>query len=237
LIKLVAFLLLVACGCAQIVRADDYISVTPGPDFTSRVNTPWGNYVVDLNSDGTAAWVGTEDEYINRKAQSVFKREGFSEMHVDGAAPNEHYMVSNQLPKVQLGRITLAQVQASIIFHKQHFAPIYHAPAERGGTRYVAINWQPSGKINAQLLLLDPSRKETYRPFACDNVENNFCLWQLPEPELGVPLTIIFAAPNAAPAATPIRSLAYLSYAGERQLGILDAETSKHLHQLDSSIP
>jgi hypothetical protein len=216
-----------------------YISFTPGPDFTTRVNTAWGNYIVDVEPDGGAAWVGTEDEYVNRKAQAILHMQGYIVMHVDGARPNEHHMISTRLPSVSLGATTLAEIQGSINFDKHvAFNPAFHAPRERNGYQYAFIAWTPSGGSGFHATLRDAKSSETFEPFNCDG---EACRYQIPESKLGVPLVIIFTKPNTKPAALPISSLAHLQYQAEVTLGgpgaSIDKKLLESLHSIDSSVP
>jgi hypothetical protein len=218
------------------VHAAGYINFTPGPDFTTRVNTPWGNYIVDAEPDGGAAWVGTEDEYVNRKAQAILHTQGYKEMHVDGAAPNEHHMVNTRLPSVTLGSATLAEIQGSINFDKHPaFNPAFHAPRQRNGYQYAYIGWTRSGGSGFKATLRDAKTSEIFEPFNCDE---ETCRYQIPDSKLGVPLVVIFTRPNSKPAAVPISSLAYFQYQTEIALGgrgaRIDKELLESLHDIDS---
>jgi hypothetical protein len=227
-------------GFAGSARPEGYVTVTPGPDFTTRVNTPWGNYIVDVEPDGGAAWVGTEAEYVNRKAQAVFRRQGYKEMHIDGAPKNEHYMVSTRLPTVQLGSLTLAGIQSAIEFESHvDFDPSFHAPPPRKGYKYAFVIWQASGRSPVHALLHNHENKRTFHPFNCENGSNAMCRWQIPESELGVPLTVLFMADKKPPAAVPIPSLAYLAYQSETSDRTIppDERRLAQLRKIDPSIP
>jgi hypothetical protein len=216
-----------------------YVSFTPGPGFTTRVNTPWGNYIVDAEPDGGAAWVGTEDEYMNRKAQAVFHAQGYKEMHVDGAAPNEHHMITTRLPSVTLGSATLAEIYGSIEFDKHPaFNPAFHAPHQRNGYQYAYVGWTRSGGSGFRAILRDTATGEIFEPFNCDN---ETCRYQIPETKLGLPLVVIFTAPHSKPAALAISSLAHSQYEAERafhQRGTsYDADLLESLHEIDPAVP
>lgn len=228
-----------ALALTSIASAAGYVSFTPGPGFTTRVNTPWGNYIVDVEPDGGAAWVGTEDEYINRKAQGILRAQGYKEMHMGGAAPNEHHMTTTRLPSIILGSATLAEIYGSINFDKHPvFNAAFHAPRQRNGYQYAFVGWTRSGGSGFRATLRDTASGDIFEPFNCDT---ETCRYQIPETKLGVPLVVIFTAPHSKPAALPLSSLAHSQYEAERAFHRAgtpyDTSLLESLHEIDSAVP
>jgi hypothetical protein len=108
--------------------AAETITFSPGPDFTTRVHTSSGEFIVDVSPSGQTVWIGTEAEWTDRKARAVMGKEGYAEMDVVGEGPNEHHFVNTRLPSAQLGSTRIAEIMPSIDLVEEKYSPEAHAP-------------------------------------------------------------------------------------------------------------
>ncbi len=227
--------LLVSVFALTLARADGYISFSPGPGFTTRVNAPWGSYLIEVSPGGGFAWVGTEEEYTTRKAAGVAGG-GYKEMYVEDRGSHDHLMINTRLPSVRIGQTILAEIQGTLSLDDHgKFDFSLHAPRERIGYEYVLLSWTPNRKNHVRATLSDAKAAKSFEPFYCDSES---CRYQIPDAEAGVPLLAVFTIANNKPGALPIRSLAHMQYEGQIAFRVpADTHMLKQLHLIDPSVP
>jgi hypothetical protein len=175
-------------------------------------------------------WVGTESEYLDRKARSIEAQHGYREVG------NTRAFVDGSLPAVNVGDEEVAGIASAVLFSGKIWSH-YHAPRPRSGYHYVMLSWTTGGGARISARLADTKHRRLFDPFFCINDSAPRCLWQLPDTELGAPIVVVFIAPGKRPGATALPSLASLEYRANRGSAGLSAADLAALRQLDPRIP
>lgn len=228
--------------------ADTVIRFSPGPDFSTSISTPWGNFIAVDN--GSSIWIGTEAEYVNAKAQGILRSECYRELRVAGEASNVHHMVSSKRPSTMIGKIQLADIEAAICFQCKPGGDL-KLPVKDAHSKYVEFMWAQSGPQKTDAYFLD-SNKKAYKPVECFTMDigGRRCTFVLPDSAAGGPGTIVFLLNSNKPSALNIESVAQLRYADLRDSNAEmrnsgahlswsaeDRQELKALHGLDATIP
>gem|GEM_PF-5520719 len=220
--------------------------VQPGPDGTMRVTTSNGVFIVDI--EGSQGWVGTEDEYEQRRIAGVLKSHGMHEIKIKGQSPNVHEIAMDWMPSVTVGTTDIVNIYTEIYFDAKADNKL-HRPRKPANSEYVGVVWTQSDGVQTQAKIVDEEIHQSYSPHYCHDIPGNLrtCEFIIPWESLPHQSALLFARANSQPVVVPRLSLTqehdeiilekYKPDRAQRQaLDDEDAATLRSLHALDSSI-
>lgn len=223
-------------------KAGTTIHFVPGPSGGSKIITPWGNFVAIPS--GNSVWIGTVEEYMDRKVDAIARQNGEKKISVDG----EQFYVSTKGLSTTVGNNTLYDITTDILFGMPADRKLRRPPKPKNA-EYVSIVWIPSTErkiVTALLASIDG--KTTYQASDCQ-VEDQFgyCEFIVPRTALTIPMMYVFTMRGAKPSAVQIESIArehaqgiqrnYQSTLRGIEPSQDDLDDLRNLHVLDESIP
>lgn len=223
------------------------IHVVPGPVDGCKIITPWGDFIAIQN--GSSIWVGTVAEYEDARIRSILKKNGEKEVKLEGiSGPNNHGVVSTQLPSTSVGAVKLYNIYTTILFgagpDKKE-----HRPPKPPKTEYIDIDWVQSQKASITPVIYDLETHETFKPYeTVTSKGTHFSEFIIPRDSLGHKAALVFTYKKAKPGYLQLASIAQEHYKVfmfsindkiKDKIDIYDNDVSvlKSLHQLDASIP
>ena len=242
--RLFAFLLLIRSLAFPVMTiASVTINAFPGPDGNTKVQTPWGDFIV-VEMEGTV-WVGTEAEYFHARDKAASEANGFREMVMSGGV---RVFVQGRLPSTSIGKTDIAGINTEIMFDVGPNKAIgrNQKPASH---EYVGIVWTQSDTSSVRVGVLDKDSNAYFVSKVCGRWrEIGHCEFVIPRVALTHEAVILFMRPGLKPAAVPIQSVAKATYQSIRiknaPIGNAhftpdkdDQKTLETIHALDESIP
>lgn len=220
------------------------VHFVPGPFGGTKMITPWGDFVAI--PEGNSVWVGTVEQYMHNKADSIMERDGYKHVKIEGEASNIRRYINTKIPTTEVGKTTLHEISTSIVFDVEPDKKLGRPPKPKT-SEYVALLWTPSNKQKIVPKIVSIGGKSAYSPNICKNVDGlEWCEFTVKRDDLISPMSYVFFAKGYAPGVVQVESIAKQHYSDSvaehkslRMEKVSDEEKSDllRLHELDASIP
>src|SRR5260363_226141 len=115
------------------------------PLWRLKNHHPVGDYVAV--PFGNTIWVGTVEEWMDIKADSVMRENGAKRVTLPGDKKNERSYVDSEAKSVSVGKTKLYSITTNIVFGVKPSKKDKRPPKPKGA-EYVIIVWVPSEAVS-----------------------------------------------------------------------------------------
>ncbi|MDR3449313.1 MAG: hypothetical protein P4M15_06145 [Alphaproteobacteria bacterium] len=239
--KRTLFAAAIFAACPLPATAGETITISPGPGFSTRINTPWGTFIADDTPSGI--WVGTEKEWTDSVARGVATKNGDREVHLPGQKRDGLNFVHSGSEAV-MGSIHLYNIEAYSLIGVPPSAKL-HRPKPPKGYENFGLVWIPQERLPIQANLSIDGR--TIAPLDCTTSENfRACEFAVPRADLTKAVKVVFLLKGRQPGVTEFQSLArkaaddiVAKYRSLKGIAISDEDRTDlaRLHEIDPNLP
>jgi len=234
---------LIAVFLAEMTNAQaaTVIHFSNGPDGSTNISAPWGDYVAV--SIGNSLWIGTAEEYQRSRVGSISSELGFREFKVDGIEKNS-FVEKNALG-TRLTNTEITSINTDIIFDANSINDIRRAKKPKG-SEPVAVTWLQNSSAKVDPVFFHKGSGKSFYPYSCIQSQGiHSCEFKMPRETLVSPILLSFSAPHQKPGVLDLKSIA-INQAdqitrknvnlGGQEMSDEDVKDFENLHRLDSSI-